>query len=69
METYDLTEPLARLIKQLEKGREFTRELRQTIYDAMVVSKEITLWNRNPQSMKTYDSGDCEPQNSRHGMC
>ena len=39
----DPTELLTRLIKQLEKGREFARAGGQTIYDAMIVSKGTTL--------------------------
>ena len=43
MGRYDPTEPLARLIEQLEKGREFARAEGQTISDAMMMSKGITL--------------------------
>ena len=40
---YNPTEPLAWFIEQLEKGIEFAREGGKTIYDAMMVSKGITL--------------------------
>ena len=40
---YDPAEPLARLIEQLEKGRELAQEGGQMISDAMMVSKGITL--------------------------
>ena len=43
MGPYDPAEPLARLIEQLEKGREFARAGGQTIAAAMVVSEGITL--------------------------
>ena len=43
MGPYHPTEPLAHLIEQLKKGREFTRSGGQKIADAMMVSKEITL--------------------------
>ena len=43
MGPYDPTEPLAYLIKKLEKGREFTRVGGQTIADAMIFYKGITL--------------------------
>ena len=43
MGPYDPTEPLARLIDQLEMGRDFSRAGGQTIVDAMMVSKGITL--------------------------
>ena len=43
MGPYDPIEPLARIIEQLEKGREFSRSGGQTIYDAMMMSKGITL--------------------------
>ena len=42
MGPYNLVEPLARLIDQPEKGREFTIEVGQTIAYVMVVSKGIT---------------------------
>ena len=40
---YDPTELLARLIEQLEKGREFAQAGGQTIPDAVMISKGITL--------------------------
>ena len=43
MGPYDPAEPLARIIEQLEKGREFSRAGGQTISDAMMMSKGITL--------------------------
>ena len=43
MGSYDPVEPLSRLIKQLEKGRDFALEGEQKIADVMMVSKGITL--------------------------
>ena len=43
MGPYDPAKTLARLIEQLEKGRELSRSGSQTIYDAMMISKGITL--------------------------
>ena len=43
METYDPTEPIALIIKQLEKSREFARADWQTISDTMMVSRGITI--------------------------
>ena len=43
MEPYDPAEPLARLIKKIEKGREFMRAVEQTIDDVMMVSKGIAI--------------------------
>ena len=43
MGPYDHAEPLAQWIKKLEKGRELARAGGQTIADAMMVSKGITL--------------------------
>ena len=43
MGPYNPAEPLAQLIKQLEKGREFVRAGGQTISNDMMVSKGITL--------------------------
>ena len=43
MGTYDPAEPLARFIYQLEMGREFARSGGQTIADAIMVSKGITV--------------------------
>ena len=43
MGPYNPAEPLDLLIEQLEKGREFTRSGGQTISDAMMMSKGITL--------------------------
>ena len=40
---YDPAEPLARLIEKSEKGREFSQAGGQTIYDAMMMFKGITL--------------------------
>ena len=41
--TYDPSEPLARLIYQLEKGRGFARSGGQTVSKTMMVSKGIRL--------------------------
>ena len=43
MGPYYPAEPLARLIEQLEKEREFAQAGGQTIYNAMRISKGITL--------------------------
>ena len=43
MGPYDPAESLARLIKQLEKGREFARSGGQTIFDTIMMSEGITL--------------------------
>ena len=43
MGTYEPAEPLARLIKNLEKGRDFSRAGGQTIDNAIMVSTGITL--------------------------
>ena len=43
MGPYDPAEPLARLIEQLEKEREFARAGGQKIFDAMMMSKGVTL--------------------------
>ena len=43
MGPYDHEEPLAQLIEQLEKGRFFAQSGGQTISDANMVSKRITL--------------------------
>ena len=43
MGPYNPAEPLARLIEQLEKGRKFSRAGGQTISDALIMSKGITL--------------------------
>ena len=64
---YEPTEPLARLIDQLEKEREFARAGGQKIADAMMVSKGITLlvwtstfneeikeWIRKTTDLKTW---------------
>ena len=40
---YKPAEPLARIIEQLEKGREFAQSGGQMISDVMMVSKGITL--------------------------
>ena len=42
MGPYDPAESLARLIEQLEKGREFAQEGGQTISDNMMMNKGIT---------------------------
>ena len=65
--TYDPAEPLAQLIRQLEKERQFTQEGGQTIDDAMMVSKCITIlaqtamlnkdireWRRETTNQKTW---------------
>ena len=43
MGPYDPATPPAQLIGKLEKGREFARAGGQTIFDAMMMSKGITL--------------------------
>ena len=43
MGPYHPAEPLARLAKQLEKGKEFAQAGGQAISDSMVVSKGITI--------------------------
>ena len=43
MGPYDPVEPLARLIKHFENGKEFGHAGGQTIANAMMVSKGITL--------------------------
>ena len=43
MGPYDPAEPLAWLIEQLEKGREFAIEGGQKIYDTMMMSKVINM--------------------------
>ena len=67
MEPYDPAGTIACLIKQLEKGREFARAEGQTIYDAIMVSKGITLlahtatfskyiieWRQQTNNLKTW---------------
>ena len=67
MGPYDPSEPLARLIKQLEKGREFETAEGQKISDSMMMSKGITLlaqtvifddyireWRRQFADLKTW---------------
>ena len=67
MGPYDPAEPIARLIEQLEKGREFTSAGVQTISDAIMMSKVITLlaqtvifnddireWRRKSTDLKTW---------------
>ena len=43
MTPYERTEPLSRLIEQLEKRREFERAECKTISDSIMMSKVITL--------------------------
>ena len=64
---YNPAEPLARLIEQLEKGREFARSGGQTIYDAMMISKGITLLEQIVILMMTSESGHENPPTSRRG--
>ena len=67
MGTYDLAEPLYRLIEKLEKGRELEKSGGQTIVDAMMVSKGNILlahtsmskkntrkWRRQTNDQKTW---------------
>ena len=67
MGTYDPTEPLVQIIKQLGKGREFASAGGQTISDAMIMSKVIPLlehtgifndsirdWRRQSADLKTW---------------
>ena len=58
MGPYNPTEPLAQLIEQLEKGREFARSGGQTIADAIIMSKGIRFWHRRVCSTTTSASGD-----------
>ena len=64
---YNPAEPLARLIEQLEKGREFAGAGGQTISDTMMMTKLITLmaqmgifndeiieWRRKSADLKTW---------------
>ena len=66
MGPYNPTEPIAQIIKHLEKGREFSRSGCLTISDAMMMSKRITLlaqtgivnddireWRRQHADLKT----------------
>ena len=66
---YYPVEPLTRHIDQLEKGRKFARAGGQTIIDAMMVSKGITLlaqtdafnedireWSQHYTNLKTWES-------------
>ena len=68
MGPYDPAEPLAQLIDQLEKGREFARSGGQKISDAMMTSKVITLLAQMGISMMTSESGDYNPPTSRRGQ-
>ena len=43
MRPYDPAEPLARLIENLEKDREFAKAVGQKIFDAMMMSRGIIL--------------------------
>ena len=67
MGPYNPAEPLARLIEQLERGREFKRAEGQKISDAMMMSKGITFlgqtgifnndiqeWRRQYSDLKTW---------------
>ena len=68
MGPYNPTEPLARLIEQLEKGREFVRSGGQEISDSVMMSKGINLmaqtgffnddiieWRRQSANLKTWE--------------
>ena len=67
MGPYDPAEPLAQLIEQLDKGREFARAGGQTISDAMMMSKVITLLAQTGILIMTSESGDYNPPTSRRG--
>ena len=67
MGSYNPAEPLSQIIKQLEKGREFSIAGGQTIYGSMMMSKGITLlaqtgifnydireWRRQSNDLKTW---------------
>ena len=67
MGPYNPAEPLSQIIKQLEKGRELAISGGQTISDAMMMSKGITLlvesgifnddireWRRQSSDLKTW---------------
>ena len=67
MGPYDPAEPLARIIEQLEKGRELLRSGGQKISDDMMMSRGITLlaqmgvfnnnirvWRRQSADLKTW---------------
>ena len=54
MEPYEPTEPLARLIKQLEKGIELSREVGQKFSDVMMVSKDKPC--HNSQISMTFEA-------------
>ena len=67
MGPYDPAEPLAQLIDQLEKGREFARSGGQTISETVMMSKVITLLAQKVISMMTSESVDDNPPTSIHG--
>ena len=67
MGPYDPTEPLARLIEQLEKGREFAREGGRAISNAMMMSKVITLLVQTGILMIISESGDDNLPTSKRG--
>ena len=52
MGPYNPSEPVSRIIDQLEKGREFAREEGQTISDAMMIYKGITILAQTATSNK-----------------
>ena len=68
MGPYNPVEPLAQIIEELEKGREFAREGGQKLSDAMLMSKVSPFYRKHGFSTTTYDSGDNNPPTSRHGQ-
>ena len=67
MEPYDSTEPLARLIEKLEKGREFVRVGGKTITEMIMVSKGINLLSQTAIFNKDIREWRQKPPTSRDG--
>ena len=67
MGPYSPAEPLIQMIEQLEKGREFARAGGQTISDATIMSKGMTLLAQTISSITTSDSGKVRPRTRRRG--
>ena len=67
MGPYDPAETLSRHIDQPKKGQEFTRSLGQTIYDAMMVSRGITLLSKQLFLTKIFERGADNLPSSIHG--
>ena len=74
MGTYDPAEPLSLLMKQLEKGRQFTQSGGQTLADAMMASKGITLmaqtaiFNENIREWQRQSTEQNTWENSRYSF-